>query len=135
MLFIHSTIDLWNNLKAEVRNCKRISSFKKAVSANVQKVPAYYTSGNRKENILHTRLRHACSILNADLYQCGLSTDPSCICGHRFENSYHYFFECKLFEQQRQILLNSVNSFQPVNLQLLLNGKSSLNDNTNKQIF
>ena len=47
--YIHSTIKLWNNLRAEIRNCHKISSFKKAVKPDVHCVPPYYSFGNRKE--------------------------------------------------------------------------------------
>ena len=53
-----------------------------------------------------TSLRHVCSTLNAGYF--------------------YYFFECKLHNQQRQLHLNSWNSYVSVNLQFAINAKYTL---------
>ena len=45
-----------------------------------------------------------------------------------FQSTHHYFFECNLHNQHRQIILISVNTFETINLELILNG-------TNKSIL
>ena len=65
--FIPSTTEIWNNLDMETRNSPTLSTFKNKIKENVFKSPEYYNEGCRKLNILHTRLRHQCSSLNADL--------------------------------------------------------------------
>ena len=52
---------------------------------------AFYNIDNRKTNIIHTKLRHICSGLNADLYRVNLKNDPRCVCGHLFEDAIHFF--------------------------------------------
>jgi hypothetical protein len=39
-------------------------------------VASFYNIGDRKTNIIHTKLRHRCSGLNADLYRVNLKNDP-----------------------------------------------------------
>ena len=49
--------------------------------SNLFKVSNYYMLGSRKCNIIHTRLRHQCSSLGADLFRANIVNDPSCPCG------------------------------------------------------
>jgi hypothetical protein len=41
-------------------------------------VASFYNIGDRKTNIIHTKLGHRCSGLNADLYRVNLKNDPRC---------------------------------------------------------
>jgi hypothetical protein len=41
----------------------------------------YYSYGCRVLNVLHTRLRHRSSNLNADFFRVNLTNDPGCVCG------------------------------------------------------
>ena len=52
---------------------------------------SFYSTGHRKTNIIHTKRRHRCSGLNADLYRVNLKNDPRCVCGHLFEDANHFF--------------------------------------------
>jgi hypothetical protein len=61
----------------------------------LEKVPFYFGWGDRKLNIIHSRLRNMCSSLNADLHLVNLKPSPACICGHGFEDCIHFFLECK----------------------------------------
>jgi glucan phosphoethanolaminetransferase (alkaline phosphatase superfamily) len=74
-----------------------ISKFKKAIQPVQIPVASFYNIGDRKTNIIHTKLRHRCSGLNADLYRVNLKNDPRCVCGHLFEDAIHFFLECPLF--------------------------------------
>jgi hypothetical protein len=53
-------------------------------------VASFYNIGDRKTNIIHTKLRHRCSGLNADLYRVDLKNDPRCVCSHLFEDAIHF---------------------------------------------
>jgi hypothetical protein len=46
--------------------------------------------GDRKTNIILTKLRHRCSGLNADLHRVNLKNDPRCACGHLVEDATPY---------------------------------------------
>jgi hypothetical protein len=59
---------------------------------------SFYNIGERKINIIHTKLRHRCSGLNADLYRVNWKNDPRCVCGHLFEDAIHFFLECPLYQ-------------------------------------
>ena len=70
--------------------------------------------------------------------------DPTCSCGVEEETPEHYFLRCPLFDGPRVVLLNKVSEILncPASdiddsslCHLLLYGKSSLNDNINKNIL
>jgi len=103
--FIPSTVSLWNNLDISIRNSPTISLFKNRVKGDIYKPPEYYNEGSRKLNILHTRLRHQCSSLNADLSRIHVINNYKCNCGASFEDAIHYFLECPLYLNQRRIFL------------------------------
>ena len=68
---------------------------------NTSKPPKYYSEGSRKLSILHARLRHQCSSLNADLFRINITNDPKCQCGAPFEDSIQYLMECRLYQNER----------------------------------
>ena len=97
-------------------------------------IPKYFYTGNRKTQILHTRLRTKCSSLNSDLYSKNITESPFCHCG-QVENSHHYLFCCPLYTAQRNELFNAVSEYQTISLNLLLYGDASLPYTTNVLIF
>ena len=66
--FLPSVIRDWNELPAVVRQLDSVCSFKNYLNRDFTPVPKYYLTGNRKSQILHTRLRTNCSSLNNDLF-------------------------------------------------------------------
>ena len=66
--FFPSTLKLWNELPLNIRNSSSVSQFKANVRSPHLKPPNYLYVGERKYNILLTRLRHNCSSLNSDLF-------------------------------------------------------------------
>ena len=100
--FIPSTVSLWNNLDISIRNSPTLSSFKNRVKADIYKTPKYYNEGPRKLSILHTRLRHQCSSLNADLSKIHIINNFKCNCGASFEDAIHYFLECPLYLSEKK---------------------------------
>ena len=104
--FFPSTIKLWNNLEPELRHNYTLTQFKYILNnrRNCFIVPPYFVIGNRKNNILLTRLRNSCSSLNADLFRVNLTDSPSCRCGHHNEDVFHFLFQCHLYNEHRQAL-------------------------------
>ena len=49
---------------------------------------------------MHTRLRHQCSSLGADLIRANIVNDPSCPYGCPLEDAIHYLLECPLHTMQ-----------------------------------
>ena len=135
--FFPSTIRLWKSLDTSVRNLQNINSFKNRLRLDVvtAKPPNYYSVGNRQFNIIHTRLRHRCSNLNADLFRINFINDPSCACGWVIEDSIHYFLECCLYSESRQSLKDKLNFLDEIKIETLLFGDDSLSDNENDIIF
>ena len=129
--FLPSTIRLWNNLNLTTRECPTISAFKRLLN-NLTKQKSYYSSGTRKGQVLHARLRMSCSNLNADLVSRYISDDKTCACGDPIENAEHFLLHCQNFTHARRHIQNLG---IPVDAQILLYGSEELSDNENKQIF
>ena len=89
---------------------------------------------DRKSQILHTRLRTNCGSLFNDLFLKNISESPLCSCGS-VENTQHFFLRCPRYIEHRTLLLNEVSKHQPVSLNLLLYGSTSLPYETNVVIF
>jgi hypothetical protein len=80
-----------------VKSLPTFSKFKKNIQPIQIPVASFYNIGDRKTNIIHTKLRHRCSGLNADLYRVNLKNDPRCVCGHLFEVVYVVIYLRMLF--------------------------------------
>ena len=84
--FFPSTLRAWNSLDLE----NSYISFKRQL-VNKTLVPVWYSTGVRKWNIIHTKLRYNYSILNYDLFRFNLKDNPGCACGFECENVIHFF--------------------------------------------
>ena len=109
--------------------------FKANVRSPHLKPPNYLYVGERKYNILLTRLRHNCSSLNSDLFNVNIIQYSNCSCGALTENVNHFFFECPLYTQQRNSLLAQLFPNNIVTLDLLLNGNTLLDYDSNKNVI
>ena len=108
--------------------------FKRMLNIDIPKVPAFFYTGDRKSQILHTRLRTNCSSLSLDLFNKNMIDSPLCECGE-VESCYHYFFTCQRFVYYRLHLLNTVSRFCNPTLDVLLNGNNILSFDTNVSVF
>ena len=131
--FFPSTLHLWNSLSAEIRNIPTLNQFKYALKRKYSSynVPKYFKIGDRKHNIILTRLRNLCSSLNADLFRVNLSNTATCFCGYFSEDLIHYFFDCNNYFSQRQLLLRKINDIANLSYEDILYGSDllSLSDN------
>ena len=125
---------LWNNLEISVRNSPTLSLFKNRVKDDTYRPPEYYNEGPRKLNILHTRLRHKCSSLNADLSRIHVIDNYKCICGFSFEDDIHYFLECPLYPNERRTLLSDCDDVNII-IETLLFGNDDNSYDVNSKIF
>ena len=132
--FLPSVIREWNNLPLDVRNSDSLNSFKRRLNDRDRYIPKYYYSGNRKLQILHTRLRTGCSSLNHDLFLKHITDSTLCRCGET-ETTEHYFMSCRLYHNQRVDLTNIISRYTPVTLQIVLYGSNMLPLNINNAIF
>ena len=132
--FLPSTVREWNNLSPEARQIDTVNSFKHFLNRERERVPKHFYIGNRRGQMLHTRLRKNCSGLNNGLFLKNIVESPLCQCG-RIENAYHYIFECPLYTQQRLSLFNSLSLHHNLSLNFVLFGETSLSDESNASLF
>jgi hypothetical protein len=98
-------------------------------------VASFYNSGDRKISIIHTKLRHRCGGLNADLYRVNLKNDPRCVCGHLFEDTILFFLECPLYQHDIISLFNYFNNIVPISMEYILFGFSDISKELNTLLF
>ena len=132
--FIPSTIRLWNNLPAQLKQCNTLLSFKGELCKHYQTVdiPNYFFCGSRLGQILHARLRMHCSSLKQHLYLKNIEPDPHCICGG-VETTEHFLLYCKNYERIRRKHFDSLNI--NISTNLLLFGNKDMNDDFNEKLF
>ena len=70
---LSSTIREWNTLPLDLQNFDSIISFKRKLNSDLNVVPKYFYTCNRKAHVLHVRIRPKCSSLNNGLYQKGIN--------------------------------------------------------------
>ena len=120
----------------ETRNIPTLLQFKSSIRHQPPIVGEHLSAGERKYNIILTRIRHKCSSLNADLFHVNIVPYSNCSCGVLVENAENYFFECTLYNTQRRRLLQTIHKIQTtVNFDLLTNGSTLHDLDTNKQII
>ena len=129
--FLPSVIREWNDLSLDIKVSASVSSFKRRLKERNRIVPKFYYVGNRKLQILHTRLRTKCSSLNHDLFLKHITESPLCRCG-AVETTEHFLIACHLYDNQRTDLINVVSQQSTVTFQILLYGSNllSLHSNT-----
>ena len=52
-----TTIRLWNKLPTNTRTLPNLESFKEQITPKIIRPPTYYSYGDRREQVLHARLR------------------------------------------------------------------------------
>ena len=79
MSFFPSTIRSWDTLDFEIRHCPSNSNFKQSLKSrrDPQIIPKYLQVGDRKLNIILTRMRCFSSNLKSDLNRVNLVASPS----------------------------------------------------------
>ena len=132
--FDYCAVRAWNNVHEEAKHSDSINTFKGFLNKDKSHIPKHFYVGNRKAQILHTRLRTNCSSLNLDLFIKNISDSPLCQCGS-VENAQHYFFHCRKYQVQRSELMNIVSQYQTPSLTILLYGNNSLSYEINTIIF
>lgn len=132
--FLPSSVRAWNDLPDGAKQCESVNSLKHFLQKDKSKVTKHFYSGCRKSQILLTRLRTNCSLLNFDLFVKNITDSPLCRCGN-IENAQHFFFHCSFNQAQRIVLLNAVSQYQYPTLNLFLYGDLSLSPDINSLIF
>ena len=134
--FVPSVIREWNGLSEETRNASSVSVFKSRLDQNVifPEIPKYFYIGDRRLQMLHTRLRTNCSSLNQDLFRKNISDTSQCTCGS-METADHFLLECPFYHGQRQELFQVISLICPISVNVLLFGNSTVSYENNAKIF
>lgn len=133
--FIPSTLKLWNDLDQRIRSLTSLLRFKSSIKSTPVKTVDYISKTERKFNIILTRIKHRCSSLKADLYRVNIVPNSTCSCGALMETAEHYFFECDLYNEQRERLFRNLNPNFIIDIQLLTTGSPYFDFETNKNII
>ena len=121
--FLPSVVRDWNSLDDEDRTSASVISFKNRLNRNRTIIPRYYYVGDRKLQILHTRLRTKCRSLNYDLFLKNIVQSPLCNCGS-IESAQHYFFHCSRYTDIRRNLINNLSQICTISLDTLMFGNN-----------
>jgi hypothetical protein len=137
--FFPWTVRAWNNLYDDVQNLPSIESFKAWRKRLLPKKEALYFYGGRLEAAIHARMRILNSPLKAHLHDNLHVIESSlCPCGTGVpETTRHYFYECELFDIQRQTLFANLLPYTitPRNYRHLLFGIPKVDHPINIHIF
>lgn len=132
--FFPSATDSWNKLPLTVQQNNSISHLKAFLRKNDSHPPTYYYKGNRKEQVIHCRLRQGMSNLNYDLYNRHLTPNPACACGGSPETAEHYLLYCQRhLEVRNETILTLPTAC--LSIKTLLSGNETLSINENELIF
>jgi hypothetical protein len=150
--YFPKSIKEWNDLEVSVRSCLSIDSFKEH-----QKKTSGYKSNplfrkySTKAAINHTRIRLGLSGLSSQRHDYNHIDDPKCLtCDATCEDPAHYFLLCPTYESARADFLEGIcqilhensieidftnNHFVNAFIDMILNGTTLVNDDTNLNIF
>ena len=142
--FLLSTIKHWNDLPADARSIVSKPRFKASVKRifGTSAPPLYHSLGNKKDNLLLTRLRVNMSKLNSHQFQIQASESPNCACGYAKEDTPHFLLHCRLFIIERAAMFGEIYAATRIalrdldnslKLKILLHG-FSLTDSYSKQV-
>jgi hypothetical protein len=106
--FFPSTTVLWNDLPVCTQQNTSLSEFKRYLSLSDKQVPPYYYFGERKQQIIHCRLRIEMSNLNNDMFNRHLQTHRACSCGHPRETAEHYLLHCSNYANVRKTTISTL---------------------------
>jgi hypothetical protein len=120
--FFPSTIKAWNELNDEIKMADNITKFKSMTNPNRKRnttLLLFCNFGQRRTEVILSRLRLGCSDLNGHKYTRYLVNDSSCSCGHSNEDPAHYFLTCNKYVTIRS---NKYFYLQNVNIECILHG-------------
>ena len=132
--FFPSTTLLWNNLPVNIQESSSLSEFKRYLTNNDNKIPSYYNSGKRMEQIIPCRLRLEMSDINWDLFNRHLTENQTCACGHPFGTAEHFLLLCpNYYDIRRDTIMQIENKYSDIQISLF--GNPSLGTHQNEFIF
>ena len=79
--FLPSSVRAWNNVHEEAKHYDSINTYKGFLNKDKSHISKHFYVGNRKAQIIHTRLRTNCSSFTLDLFIKNISDSPLYQCG------------------------------------------------------
>jgi hypothetical protein len=122
--FFLDTSALWNRLPEYIQNSDSMSQLKNHISRNDPAIPLCYYSGDRKEQLIHCKLRLRMSDLKQDMVNRHISS----------ENAKHFLLNCPLYAEMRIQTIFQL-PVQQQKLNILLSGSEALPQADNMIIF
>jgi hypothetical protein len=134
--FFPDTLRIWNMLPHEQRSLSTYEAFCTSLG-KPDKIPERFYRGNRRSQILHTRIRLQCSPLKSHLYNKSIVESPNCECGEGSESAKHFLLECPRYNIERELLLDQLRElgFRAINTDLLLFGDDQVDETSNINLF
>ena len=108
-----------------------VEAFKAGINKSIENAPAHFSSGTRRGQVLHARIRLGCSSLNYDLHRRSLVESPLCSCGS-IETASHYLLNCNSYTQIRTLFSDIP---CPATINNLLYGNEHLSNEQNELLF
>jgi len=118
----------------EAKASDTVQLFKAFLNKDIPEGNALYNIGDRKLQVLHTRLRTRCSSLNQHLFVKNLIESPLCQCGHP-ETTKHFLLQCQRYSDKRHELIDKVSPITCLTVDILLYGDNSKDLRSNTAIF
>ena len=100
--FIPKTSKDWNSLPESARTVQSLGEFRRYLDKDKTIVPNYFYFGQRKLQVIHTRLRLNCSSLGFDLLKNHISENADCLFCNVPETAEHYLLHCNAFDNIRK---------------------------------
>ena len=132
--FLPSVVNDWNSLQDEIKNAESLTSFTYHLNLDKPTPRPLYFFGERKNQIIHARLRNRCSSLHHHLYCKNVVQSPFCRCGS-VESTEHYFLKCAIYNELGNRLYSNINEIARVSFQIILYGDESFSLHDNERIF
>jgi len=105
---------IYNRLDVSLRNLPNMEDFKENLKLKYKsRKNKHFSRGISKySNAVHTQLRVGQSDLNSHGFKINLKEDDLCLC-HRSETTSHFFLECFLYQEEREILFAKISEYLP----------------------
>ena len=120
--FIPSSIKIWNDSNADIRQSANLTSLKdKLLSVYGNKSYSMFLFGDGRGAVNHSRIRMGLSALNAHRKKYHFIAEGKCDqCNFRSENTEHFFLFCPAYAAQRQQLFRELRRNVPDTIEPLM---------------
>ena len=102
-------VNEWNSLDLEARTCTTLGTFKTVIRhSNDRRAKIDLQELPRFASILYTKIQYSCSALMDHLYRYRIVDSPMCACHLANESTFHFFWDCPLYDVPRARLIHEL---------------------------